>query len=233
MCATEPRRSTGGALGFCGHMGTAPHRGWPPSPGPGLVTCLIPSLMRTAVFFDRDDTLIANASVTAGGPFPGDLFDPALVELLPGAGAALRAVRQAGHALVVVTNQGAVARGRCDVADVLATNERMRELLQREGVELDAVYFCPFHPAGNTEPYNREHPWRKPQPGMLLQAADEFRLDLTKCWLVGDADRDIVAGVRAGLVRERLIILGQAPAPDAGHRAANLLEAAAIIRGGR
>ncbi|MGE4198970.1 MAG: D-glycero-alpha-D-manno-heptose-1,7-bisphosphate 7-phosphatase, partial [Phycisphaerales bacterium] len=114
-----------------------------------------------------------------------------------------------GYLLVVVSNQGAVARGRCTWHDVKVCNERMRELLREEaGVEFDGVYFCPFHPKGTVPPYNVEHPTRKPSPGMLIQASRDLGIDLPGSWMVGDAMRDIQAARAAGIPGERAILIG-------------------------
>ncbi len=156
--------------------------------------------MRPAVFLDRDDTLIYNRTPTADTPFPGDLFDPTLVKLLPGVPEGLCLLRDAGFLLVVVTNQGGVARGRCTLAQVSACNERLRRLVRAaSGVELAGIYVCPYHPTGTTEPWNIEHPWRKPGPGMFLAAASDLGLDLARSWLIGDKDRDLEAAIAAGV----------------------------------
>ena len=177
--------------------------------------------VRRAVFIDRDGTIILN---------DGDLGDPDRVELLPGAAAAMRALREAGYALVVVTNQGGVARGKYDEAAVHATHQRLEQVLRHEtGLPevIDAFYFCPFHPEGTVERYRSEHPWRKPAPGMLLAAAQEHALDLAASWMVGDQERDAQAGAAAGC---RSILIGT---PDAGSAAdffaRDLAEAAARI----
>lgn len=164
---------------------------------------------RPAVFLDRDDTLIANREVTAQTAHPGDLFEPALVRLLPGVPTGLRRLRESGLMLVCVTNQGAIARGHASWDQVIATNRRMRELIAAEsGIDLDALYFCPYHPTGKVAPWNCEHPWRKPAPGMILQAADDLHIDLARSWMIGDAERDIVAAVAAGIARERTLRVG-------------------------
>ncbi len=166
---------------------------------------------RPAVFLDRDDTLIANREVTARTPHPGDLCDPALVRLLPGVATGLRRLRDAGFALVVVSNQGCVARGVCPVEQVEACNRRMRDLLRTEaGVELAGVYYCPYHPKGTVAPFNVEHPWRKPAPGMMLAAAADLGLDLTRSWMIGDAERDAEAAVAAGIDSTRAILVSDA-----------------------
>lgn len=170
--------------------------------------------MRPAVFIDRDDTLMAARPLPAppSPAAPGDVVDPALVRLLPGAMDACRRLREAGFALVVFSNQGVVARGGATIAQVEAVNDRLCELL---GGLIEAVYFCPFHPRGNVPRFTREHPWRKPGPGMILAAAGELGLDLPGSWAVGDAPRDIEAGISAGLAPERcLLIAPDSPTPD-------------------
>jgi D-glycero-D-manno-heptose 1,7-bisphosphate phosphatase len=179
--------------------------------------------MRPAVFLDRDDTLIENRAITARSAWPGDLFDPALVRLLPGVAEGCRRLRQAGYALVVVSNQGGVARGACTVAQVEATNTRLRELLRAEGVELDGIYYCPHHPAGSVAPFNIEHAWRKPSPGMLLAAATDLGLDLSLSWMIGDSPRDSEAAVAAGIPRERALRVGT-DAPSFADAAAGVLQ---------
>lgn len=190
-------------------------------------------MLRPAVFLDRDDTLIANAGLPpeafAAGR-AGDLADPAFVRLLPGVRGACVDLRRAGYALVVVSNQGVVARGGATLAQVESTSRRMCELLadpDRPGASLiERVYHCPWHPQGTVEPYTTEHPWRKPQPGMVLAAIEELGLDPARSWLLGDAERDLEAGRRAGLDPARLLRVGP------GARFAGLGEAAAHILGG-
>jgi D-glycero-D-manno-heptose 1,7-bisphosphate phosphatase len=159
---------------------------------------------RPAVFLDRDDTLIDNTNLADWG----DLGDPDLVSLLPGARELCEDLRAAGFALVVVTNQGGVARGRYTEADVRAVHERLSELL---GHTIEAYRYCPYHPEATVERYRHpDHPWRKPRPGMLLDAAAELGLDLSRSWIVGDAERDCVAGLEAGC---RAILLSTDPSP--------------------
>lgn len=183
--------------------------------------------MRPAVFLDRDDTLIANRELTAHTPHPGDLCDPALVQLLPGVAEGLAALHRAGFALVVVSNQGCIARGVCTIEQVEACNRRLRELARAQaGTDFDGVYYCPHHPRGTVAPFNIEHHWRKPAPGMFLAAANDLGLDLSRSWLIGDAQRDADAAIAAGLDPARCIVI-PADAPD-------FLAAAALVfsRGG-
>ncbi len=185
---------------------------------------------RHAVFLDRDDTLIANRSLgETPGVRPGDLCDPSRVALLPGAEEGCRLLHAAGLTLVVVTNQGVVARGGGTLDEVRRTNDRVRELLPDHGRPgasiIDAVYACPFHPQGSVPRFTGEHPWRKPSGGMMLAAAEELGIDLRSSWMIGDAERDIAAAVDAGIPRDNTILLGP--------RVPDLLAAALVVLAGR
>ena len=171
--------------------------------------------MLPAVFLDRDETLIANATLPppASPPTgwrPGDLYDPARVELLPGALEACRGLRSAGFVLVIVTNQGCVARGSATLLQVEAVCHRVCEVLRSEGGAslIARVYYAPYHPGGSVPGFAREHPWLKPGGGMLRQAARDLGLDLSRSWLIGDAERDREAGVHAGLPTEQCLRCG-------------------------
>ncbi|CAG0953238.1 D-glycero-beta-D-manno-heptose-1,7-bisphosphate 7-phosphatase [Phycisphaerales bacterium] len=168
--------------------------------------------MTPAVFLDRDDTLIECTTLPAPPPpaKAGDLVDPRLVRLLPGVADGLARLHAAGFRLVVVSNQGVVARGGATLEQVEAVNQRLREVILTEaGVDLAGVYFCPFHPAGTVPRFHREHSWRKPAPGMILAAASELEIDLSASWLIGDAARDVDAGTAAGIARERCLQVGE------------------------
>ncbi len=181
---------------------------------------------RPAVFLDRDDTLIRNRSLPPPPvpAAPGDLVDVSLVELLPGALEACARLANLGLPLIVVTNQGVVARGGLTLEGLEAIHDRLDDLLTLgDGTPLlTALYACPYHPMGTAQPFNIEHPWRKPQPGMFLQAAEDHELDLLASWMVGDAPRDIEAALAAGIPAERALLIGDAP----GARFANLAKAA-------
>lgn len=185
-----------------------------------------------AIFLDRDDTIIACREVVPDG----DLGNPALVRLLPGVLEGCQALKAAGFKLVVVSNQGGVARGKYGIADVEAVNARLNELLGRPPGIIDAFFFCPYHPRGVVPEFTREHPWRKPQPGMILDAAAALGIDLARSWLIGDAVRDIEAGRAAG-VRTVLLTRGdevlsdlESGSPDApDFTAPDFASAASII----
>lgn len=165
--------------------------------------------MHRAIFLDRDDTLIANRTLPdPPGGAPGDLCDPARVQLLPGVLDACARLAGAEYLLIVATNQGVVARGGGTIAQVEATNDRLCALLAVGARPLlRAVYYCPYHPDGSVEMYRREHPWRKPGPGMILAAAEDHDIDLASSWLVGDAERDAQAAIAAGIPADHCLLL--------------------------
>ncbi len=182
--------------------------------------------MASAIFLDRDETLIEADSLPPPPPpaNPGDVIDPARVKLLPTAKAACEALRAAGHRLVIYSSQGGVARGGGTMRDVEAVNDRVRELLGA-GV-IDSFYVCPFHPKGNVPYFTREHEWRKPGPGMIVAAARELGIELAGSWAVGDKVRDMDAAIGAGLDPARCLLLAPGSrTPDMAAAARVILEA--------
>ena len=166
-----------------------------------------------AIFFDRDGTLMEDT---------GYVSDPALVSLLPGALDILPALKAAGFRLIIITNQSGIGRGYFTVADYEAVHIRFLELLGAD--YFDATYFCPDHPDVASER-------RKPGPGMLLEAARDFDLDLQRSWMIGDRESDLLAGRAAGTrtVLVRTGIGASAPTTHADFVAKDLAEAAAFI----
>jgi D-glycero-D-manno-heptose 1,7-bisphosphate phosphatase len=146
--------------------------------------------MQSAVFLDRDGVLVQDIHL---------LTQPNQVHLTDGAVWAVRALKESGYQIVVVSNQAVVARGLATESDVEAVNKRIQDLLVEAGREkIDAFYFCPHHPNATLPQYRLECECRKPRPGMLLQAADEQGIDLSRSYMVGDRITDIIAGQRAG-----------------------------------
>jgi D-glycero-D-manno-heptose 1,7-bisphosphate phosphatase len=144
--------------------------------------------MRSAVFLDRDGTLIEEKCY---------ISRPDQVQLLPGAAQGLTMLRSAGFACVVVTNQSGIGRGMFTEADMRAVHDEMYRQLRQAGTELDGVYHCPIAPRVSDQTVI-DHPERKPGPGMLLRAAQELDLDLSSSWMVGDKTCDVLAGRNAG-----------------------------------
>ncbi len=140
------------------------------------------SLEGVTVFLDRDGTLNYD---------PGYLKVAAELKLLPGVGPALARLKGAGARLVVVTNQSGVGRGILTHKDLEAIHARLEGLLEREDVALDAIYFCPHHPADGCR-------CRKPEVGMVERAVSELHLDLRRSYLIGDHARDMQLANRVG-----------------------------------
>jgi len=179
-----------------------------------------------AIFLDRDDTLIKDT---------GYIDHPDNVKLLDGAAEALIEFGAMGYKLVVVSNQSGVARGIVSEKNLGEIHERLQQLLVEKGAHLDRIYYCPYHPKGVVAKYRKESDWRKPNPGMLLAAANEMDLDLSQSWVIGDSSRDIEAGSRAGC---KTILINQTPhhvrhkisesKPD--YQAVNIREAVNIVK---
>jgi histidinol-phosphate phosphatase family protein len=134
---------------------------------------------RRAIFLDRDGTLMEEVNYCN---------DPATVQAIPGAGETLALLREQGWLTVIVTNQSGLAKGFITPDQYEAVNA---ELLRQLGGGIDAIYFCADHPETPTER-------RKPQPGMLLEAALDLEIDLSGSWMIGDKPIDVECGRNAG-----------------------------------
>lgn len=145
--------------------------------------------MKRAVFLDRDGTI----NVEAG--YLHHLDD---LVLMPGAADAIRRLREAGFLCVLATNQSGPARGYYGEDHVFALNRRLLDLLEAEGTTLDGVYHCPHLPDGTVPAFTQACACRKPEPGMLLQAARDLGIDLAQSFMVGDKATDVEVAHRAG-----------------------------------
>ncbi len=145
--------------------------------------------MTAALFLDRDGVI----NVDHAYVHQVDQFD-----WMPGVFDTVRAAIDLGLAVIVITNQAGIARGFYDEKQFHALTDWMKTVFLGAGAPLTDVYFCPFHPEG-LPPYNVASDHRKPAPGMLLQAAREHHIDLTKSLLIGDQESDVRAGRAAGL----------------------------------
>jgi D-glycero-D-manno-heptose 1,7-bisphosphate phosphatase len=112
---------------------------------------------------------------------------------------ALARLCKAGYRLIVVTNQSGVARGMYTESDVQALHRWIGGVASSRGGDIAAFYYCPFHPEGTVEAYRKDHPDRKPAPGMLMRALADYRTDLKRSFLIGDRDSDLAAAAAAGI----------------------------------
>lgn len=146
-----------------------------------------------AVFLDRDGTI---------NKYVGFLRNIDDFELIDGVADAIKEINASGYLAIVVTNQPVVARGEISFEELEHIHNKMETLLGAEGAYLDAIYFCPHHPHKGYEGERPELKFdcdcRKPRPGMLLKAAEDFNIDLGQSWMVGDGENDIKAGMAAG-----------------------------------
>jgi D-glycero-D-manno-heptose 1,7-bisphosphate phosphatase len=164
------------------------------------------AMRERALFLDRDG--VVNEEV-------GYLHRPGEVRFVDGIFSLCKAAAGLGYRLIVVTNQAGIARGYYTEEDFEALMEFMRIELRAKGVELDAVYCCPFHPEHGVGKYKREHEDRKPGTGMLRRGAREFGVELTESVLVGDRCSDVGAANAAGL-RQAFLIRGTEAAECGG-----------------
>lgn len=160
-----------------------------------------PPALRRAAFLDRDG--VVNRDI-------GYLHRWEDFEFLPGVLDAMRRLHQAGYALVIVTNQSGIARGYYTEADYQALTAKLREALDAAGCPAAGIYHCPHHPSGKVPALAVECDCRKPQPGMLLQAARELGISLPDSFIVGDKLADARAGRAAGVGRVYLVHSGHA-----------------------
>ena len=151
---------------------------------------------RPALFLDRDGTLIEDVDY---------LTRVEQIRLLPEAAAAVRAANEAGIPIVLVSNQSAIAREMLTEEGLAGIHAELTLRLAAHGARLDAFYYCPHLPEAGASPHRRACDCRKPAPGMLLRAAREHALDLTRSGAIGDHPRDIEAARRAGCPHLRLI----------------------------
>lgn len=160
-----------------------------------------------ALFLDRDG--VVNEEI-------GYLHRIEDVVFVPGIFSLCRTAMRLGYCLVIVTNQAGIARGYYDEAAFERLMAWMQEELLAQGIELDAVYFCPFHPEHGIGDYKREHEDRKPGTGMLRRAMKELEVSLADSVMVGDRCSDVVAANSAGL-RQAFLVAGTEQARCAGN----------------
>lgn len=163
---------------------------------------------QTAVFLDRDGTI---------NKYKGFIRRPEEFELIPGVASAIRRLNEAGYLVIVATNQPVIARGETTVEGLNEIHNKMETLLGNEGAYVDGIYYCPHHPhkgyEGEVPELKIDCECRKPKPGLLLKAAQDFNIDLNESYMIGDSENDIAAGYNAGC---KTILVGNEMNEDYG-----------------
>lgn len=145
--------------------------------------------MNKGVFLDKDGTLVYNV------PYNVNVEN---IKLYEDVSKALRLLQENGFKLIVITNQPGVALGYFEEEGVKNVGHALTEMLNSMDIKLDGFYYCPHHEEGMVKEYSIKCSCRKPQPGLIKKAAEEFSIDLTKSWMIGDILHDVEAGNRAG-----------------------------------
>ena len=183
---------------------------------------------KRAVFLDRDGTV----NILKPGEY---VFHKRDLRLHNGAAQAIRSLNLLGYLVIIVTNQGVVAREKASEKTIEEFHEELIKRLKKKGVKLDAIYYCPHHPDGTHKKLGIVCKCRKPEIGMIKEAAKKFKIDLKRSFLVGDSTSDIAAGNKAGLTT--IAVKTGYAGKDGKHKAKpdlvarNLPEAVKLIRG--
>ncbi len=146
--------------------------------------------MNRAVILDRDGVINEDS---------GYLYKPEDFTFIEGIFHFCRAARQKGYLIIIVTNQSGIARGYYTEEDFLRLSDWMCNKFEEQGILIGRIYYCPYHPTEGIGRYKRDSYDRKPNPGMILKARDDFDLDLKHSIIIGDRDSDMIAGRKAGV----------------------------------
>jgi len=166
------------------------------------------------IFLDRDGTINLNKN--------GYVHKIEDLEFIPQSLDGLKKLQGVGYSLIIITNQSGIGKGYYTERDYFNFRAEFHKRLMKEGVFLTAEYFCPHNPDDKCS-------CRKPETGMLEQAAYDFILDLNNCWMIGDKDSDILAGKKAGCKTIHVLTGESKKVYDADFTAKNLVEAADYI----
>lgn len=149
---------------------------------------------RPAIFLDRDGVINKEVNL---------LNHVEQMELIPGSAEAIQLINKSDYLAIVVTNQPVIARNLCTFEELDRIHMRMETLLGQNHAYINALYFCPHHPDSGYPEERKEYKikcdCRKPAPGMLLKAAEDWNIDLANSYMIGDSDRDLQAGTNAGV----------------------------------
>ncbi len=146
--------------------------------------------MNRAIFLDRDGTINVDYHY---------INDPAQIKLIPGVVKGLKKLQEAGFLLIVVSNQSGVGRGYFSEEKLKRINHRLKKLLKEKGVILTAIYYAPYYPHAKDPKYREGEYFRKPNPGMLIQASKDYNIYIPSSYIIGDKESDIGAGINAGV----------------------------------
>lgn len=158
--------------------------------------------LKPAAFFDRDGVINRDH---------GYVSQPSHFELVEGVARALVMCREAGYLIFVVTNQGGVAQGYYEEETIAVLHEHMIALLKDQGATIDDIRYCPHHPEARRDAYRKLCSWRKPGPGMILDLAAHWPVDISRSFLIGDKQSDLAAAAAAGI---RGFLYGRGPLDD-------------------
>ena len=159
----------------------------------GLIASRNLGKKQKAIFLDRDGVLNIDTDLVK---------TPEELEVYHYVGPAIKQINDSGYLAIVITNQSAVARNLCTEDDLRVIHNKLETIIGLSHARLDAIYYCPHHPDGGfpeeNPAYKIDCHCRKPKPGMLLDAARDFNIDLLQSWFIGDSERDVLAGKSAG-----------------------------------
>ena len=147
-------------------------------------------MKRRAVFIDRDGTISEEV---------GYINHPSRFRVFPFASSAIKLLNESGWLAIVVTNQAGVARGYFSEEMIQTVHEGLRRDLERDGAKLDGIYYCAHHPSVGEPPYRFDCDCRKPKPGLINRAIEEFEIDPSSSWMVGDRYSDVELARNAGI----------------------------------
>jgi D-glycero-D-manno-heptose 1,7-bisphosphate phosphatase len=161
---------------------------------------------RAALFLDRDGVVVADTRY---------LGRPEDLRVMDGAASAIARCNALNIPVVLVTNQSGIARGYYDWDGFRAVQAALAAELAAAGAHLDAVLACAYHADGHEPLRSVNHPWRKPNPGMIFAARDRMEIDLSRSWIIGDSVSDVAAGAAAALAGGILLAAADGPLREA------------------
>ena len=173
----------------------------------------IQGIHKAALFLDRDGVIVQDTDY---------LHRPEDVNLIAGVAKVLSKANRFSIPVIIVTNQAGIARGKYGWSEFNDVQEKIIQTLNNQGAFINAVFACPHHADGNPPFKIANHPWRKPNPGMLIEAAQRLSIDLQNSWIIGDKASDIQAGHNAGLMGGIHLLTGHGKDPGERKKALEL-----------